>query len=95
LVVFGGAVTGLALVVAAIVVTDEPIWWWLAGVPLAAVFGALAAAWLVFRLRHHSPEERKRALDDLAARQEASSVKTGEYLNAASTGSMAPAAHCV
>jgi hypothetical protein len=150
-VVFGGAVAGLALVVAAIVVTDEPIWWWLAGVPLAAFFGAAAAFWIVFRLRHRSPEERKRALDDLTARQEASNqplersrlahkatkhkkavlrsgtgatavvrfladghranefkqlvyvelevtapgrrpyvVKTGEYLDAASTGSMAP-----
>lgn len=72
LVVYGGAVAGVALVVAAIASTSEPVWWWIVGVPLVSVCGSLTVVWVAFWLRHRSPEERQRALDDLAARREAS-----------------------
>lgn len=70
-VVFGGAAGGVGLLVAAGVAEDPPVWWWLAGVPLAVLCGALALAWIRFRLRYRSPEERERAIDALDSRREA------------------------
>ncbi|MGN9908710.1 hypothetical protein ACTMTJ_14300 [Phytohabitans sp. LJ34] len=71
LVAWGGAVVGLVLVVAAVAVDDPPLWWWLVGVPLALVCGLWTAMWARFRLRHRTPEARRRALAELAAKQEA------------------------
>lgn len=71
-VVYSGAAAGVALVLVAAFSTDAPLWWWIAGVALAVVCGFPAVAWTTFRLRHRSPEERRRALDDLAARRDAS-----------------------
>lgn len=68
--VYGGAVAGIALVVAA-ALTDAPTWYWWLGVPLAVVFGALASMGIRFRLRHRTPEERQRVLTEIAERKEA------------------------
>ncbi|MFV2128150.1 hypothetical protein ACFHWS_27030, partial [Micromonospora sp. LOL_013] len=67
--VYCGAVTGLALSAAAIVVEDAPLWWVLVGAPLAICCGLLVFVWLRFRLRHRSPEARKRAVEAMAARR--------------------------
>lgn len=69
--VYCAAVVGVGLLVAAGVADDPPAWWWLAGVPLAAVCGPLALTAIVFRLRHRSPEERQRVWDALEERREA------------------------
>ena len=71
MIVCGGAVGGVGLLVAAGVADDPPVWWWVAGVPLAVGFGALALAWIRFRLRYRSPEERQRALEALESRRKA------------------------
>jgi hypothetical protein len=69
-VVYGGAVAGLALVVAAATSEDPPSWWWWVGAPLALICGALASVWIRFRLRYRSPEARERALGRIAARKD-------------------------
>jgi hypothetical protein len=69
-VVYGGAVAGLALVAAAIATEDAPGWWWLAGIPLALVCGTLAAIWISFRIRHPSREQRQQVFEQIEARRE-------------------------
>ncbi|MPZ00315.1 MAG: hypothetical protein GEU97_20490 [Actinophytocola sp.] len=67
--IYGGAVAGIGLIVAAVTTDDAPTWWWWTGVPLAVVCGGLVSMWLRFRLRHRSPEERHQALAELAERK--------------------------
>jgi hypothetical protein len=69
-VVYGGAAAGIALVVAAIAFEDAPIWWLIAGVPLALICGTLASIWISFRLRHRNPEQREAVFDQLRARRQ-------------------------
>lgn len=75
--VYGGAAAGWALVVGALVTDDEPVWWWLVGVPLIVVCGFLTAVWLSFRMRHRTPESRQRAIDALVSAQEAAGEPAG------------------
>lgn len=67
--VYGGAVTGVALIAAA-VRADDPRGWWLAvGIPLAVVCGGLASIWIVFRLRHRTAQDRDQYFEQLEARR--------------------------
>lgn len=69
LLIYGGAIAGITLVVAA-ALTETPTWYWWLGSPLAVVCGGLASMGIRFRLRHRTLEERRQALAELAARKE-------------------------
>jgi hypothetical protein len=68
-VVYGGAVAGLALVVAALRSADPPGWWLPVGIPLAVIGGGLASIWIGFRLRHRTAGARQQAFERMAARR--------------------------
>jgi hypothetical protein len=68
LIVYAGAVTGIALVVASFAGDDTPGWWLAVGIPLALVFGTLASTWIWFRVRY-SPEERQARYEAMDSRR--------------------------
>jgi hypothetical protein len=68
-VVYGAAVAGPALVVAALTAEDPPGWWLPVGIPLAVAGGGLASVWIFFRLRYPSAEQRDAYFERLDARR--------------------------
>lgn len=67
-VVYGGLLTGVAMVVAAVRADDPPQWWWV-GIPLALVCGLLVSIWIRFRLRFPSKEARLKYLAGMQERR--------------------------
>lgn len=69
-IVYGGAVTGLVLVAAAVRADDPQGWWLPVGIPLAVVCGGLASIWIAFRLRYRTGQQREQRFEQLAARRD-------------------------
>lgn len=69
-VVYGGAVAGLALIVATVLAGDPKGWWLGVGIPLAVVCGGLASIWITFRLRYRDPAQREEYFARMESRRD-------------------------